>query len=101
MNYLITGATGFIGRKLVSAPLSSGQRVDYLGRARSRSWIRVLPFIRWNEGELPPLNSVPRHDVVVHLAGEPIAQRWTAQAQKRIHDSRIIGTRDLVSAIGS
>lgn len=100
MNYLITGATGFIGRKLVSALLSSGQRVDYLGRARSRKLDSRAAFHCWNEGELPPLNSVPRHDVVVHLAGEPIAQRWTAQAQKRIHDSRIIGTRDLVSAIG-
>jgi len=100
MNYLITGATGFIGRKLVSALLSSGHRVDYLGRARSKKLDSRVAFHCWNEGELPPLDSVPRHDIVVHLAGEPIAQRWTAQAKKRIYDSRIIGTRNLVSAIG-
>ena len=100
MNYLITGATGFVGRKLVSALLASGHRVDYLGRARSRKLDSRAAFHCWNKGELPPLSSVPRHDVIVHLAGEPIAQRWTAEAKKRIYDSRIIGTRDLVCALG-
>jgi hypothetical protein len=50
--------------------------------------------------EPPPLNSVPRLDAVVHLAGEPIAQRWTSAAKKRISSSRVEGTRQLVTAIG-
>jgi len=33
---------------------------------------------------------------VVHLAGEPVAQRWTAEAKRRIRDSRAEGTRSLV-----
>lgn len=100
MNYLVTGATGFIGSKLVSALLSGGHRVNYLGRMRSKKLDSRAAFHCWNAGEKPPLNSVPRLDAVVHLAGEPIAQRWTEEAKKRIHDSRIAGTRDLVSAIG-
>lgn len=100
MNYLATGATGFIGSKLVNALLAAGDRVNYLGRSRSKSLDSRAAFHCWNAGEKPPLNSVPRIDAVVHLAGEPIAQRWTAEAKKRIYESRVIGTRDLVSAIG-
>jgi uncharacterized protein (TIGR01777 family) len=35
----------------------------------------------------------------VHLLGEPIAQRWTAEVQARIRDSRVEGTRQLVAAL--
>jgi uncharacterized protein (TIGR01777 family) len=74
--------------------------VNYLGRARSKTLDSRAAFHCWKDGEKPPLNSIPRLDAVIHLAGEPVAQRWTATAKKRIHDSRILRTRDLVSAIG-
>ena len=38
-------------------------------------------------------------NVVVHLAGEPVAQRWTAAARDRILRSRVEGTRALVAAM--
>jgi hypothetical protein len=38
-------------------------------------------------------------DVVIHLAGEPVAQRWNAEVKRRILDSRVLGTRALVNAI--
>jgi uncharacterized protein (TIGR01777 family) len=38
-------------------------------------------------------------DAVIHLAGEPVAQRWTTAAKRRIRDSRILGTRRLVEAL--
>ncbi len=100
MNYLITGATGFIGGKLVSALLSGGHRVNYLGRKRSKELDSRAAFHCWNAEEKPPLNSVPRLDAVIHLAGEPIAQRWTKEVKQRIYDSRVAKTRSLVSTIG-
>ena len=36
---------------------------------------------------------------MVHLAGEPVAQRWTAAARDRILRSRVEGTRALVAAM--
>jgi uncharacterized protein (TIGR01777 family) len=99
MNYLVTGATGFIGSRLVNAVLSAGHRVNYLGRKRSKTIESRAAFHCWSAGEKPPLNSVPRLDTVIHLAGEPVAQRWTGAAKKRIYESRVVGTRDLVSAI--
>ena len=37
---------------------------------------------------------------VVHLLGEQIAQRWTDDAKREIRDSRILSTRNLVTALG-
>jgi uncharacterized protein (TIGR01777 family) len=38
---------------------------------------------------------------VIHLAGEPVAQRWNAASKKAILDSREIGTRNLVAGIAA
>lgn len=99
MNYLITGATGFIGSRLVQALLAQGHSVNYLGRQRSKHLDSRAAFHFWNVNEMPPLDSVPRLDAIIHLAGEPVAQHWTAEVKRRIHDSRVTGTRKLVSAI--
>jgi len=101
MTFLITGATGFIGKKLVHRLLARGDAVNYLGRQQSSQLDSRAAYHPWNNvRELPPLDSMPRLDAVVHLAGEPIAQRWTRSAKKRIYTSRVEGTRQLVRAIG-
>ena len=40
-----------------------------------------------------------RADAVIHLAGEPVSQRWTPAAKRRILESRVEGTRRLVEAL--
>jgi uncharacterized protein (TIGR01777 family) len=102
MTYLLTGATGFLGRPLAARLLADGHGVCYLGRKRSPNLDSRAAFFRWEnlERTLPPLETVPRMDAIIHLAGEPVAQRWTAAAKQRIRSSRIDGTRNLVSAVG-
>ncbi|MCU1293275.1 MAG: hypothetical protein JWP08_2125 [Bryobacterales bacterium] len=99
MNYLITGATGFIGSLVIDELLARGHSANYLARKRSSQLDGRAAFHPWNINEEPPLDSVPRLDAVIHLAGEPVAQRWTPQVKKRIFESRVLGTRNLVSAI--
>lgn len=102
MTFLITGASGFIGKKLANLLLARGDAVNYLGRERSPHLDSRIAYHPWhNVLEPPPLNSVPRLDAIVHLAGESIAQRWTRPAKKRIYSSRVDGTRQLVTAIGA
>jgi uncharacterized protein (TIGR01777 family) len=36
---------------------------------------------------------------VVHLLGEPVDQRWSEDAKLKIRESRVMGTRSLVSAL--
>jgi uncharacterized protein len=100
MDYLITGATGFIGQKLVKQLLANGHEVNYLGRKRSLTLDPRAAFHFWNPNQSPPLDSISRLDAIIHLAGEPIAQRWNAEIKRRIYSSRVEGMRKLVSAIG-
>src|ERR1039458_5730997 len=47
----------------------------------------------------PPADSLQAVDAVIHLAGEPVAQRWNAHARQAIRQSRVTGTRNLVQAL--
>jgi uncharacterized protein (TIGR01777 family) len=47
----------------------------------------------------PPAEALSGADGIVHLLGEPVAQRWRADAKQRIHDSRVLSTRNLVAAL--
>ena len=101
MDFLVTGATGFIGQKIVSHLLARGDAVNYLARKRSQHIDQRAAFHLWDGLSLPPLASVPRQDAIVHLVGEPIAQRWTPAVKERIRQSRIQSTRQLIAAIAS
>ena len=47
----------------------------------------------------PPDGSLEGAGAVIHLAGEPVAQRWTKAARERIRKSRVEGTRNLITAL--
>lgn len=99
MKLLISGSTGLIGEALVAAAMGRGHEITRLSRGNAVSAPRVL----WDPvtGEIP-LRLLEGFDAVVHLAGESIAAgRWTAARKKRIRDSRIYGTANLVRALTS
>lgn len=99
MDFLITGASGFIGKKLAGELLARGDAVNYLARKSSPALDSRIAFHGWDGKSVAPLNSVPRLNAIVHLMGEPIAQRWTPEVKDRIRRSRVQSTRQLVSAI--
>ncbi len=100
MKITLTGASGFIGRRLIARLLADGHSLHVLGRKRG-GLPQSVNFSVWDAtaGE-PLLESVEDVDAVIHLAGEPVAQRWTDEAKRRIRESRTTGTRNLVSAFG-
>ena len=56
--------------------------------------------LRWDPMREPaPAQALTGRDAVVHLAGEPVAQRWSEQARAAIRDSRVVGTRNLVEGV--
>jgi uncharacterized protein (TIGR01777 family) len=103
MNILITGATGFVGRRLCEMLHQAGHTVRALSRDSVAAKQRV-PHLKevfpWNPlQELPPLQAFEGCDAVVNLAGESIAGRWTAPKKQLIRDSRVLGTKNLVNAL--
>jgi uncharacterized protein (TIGR01777 family) len=91
MRVTVTGATGMIGRALVTELIRRGDEVTEL--SRSSNWPEP-------KSEPPPAELLSGRDGVVHLLGEQIAQRWSDEAKREIRDSRIRSTRNLVDAIG-
>lgn len=98
MNITLTGATGFIGRHLAGALIARGEQVTILTR---RPHPGANPrYVAWDAKSTPLLETL-RTDVVIHLAGESVAQRWTPEVKRRIRSSRIDSTRALVQALAA
>jgi uncharacterized protein (TIGR01777 family) len=99
VNVAITGASGLIGRRLVETLLAHGHSVNLLSRKGARERPGVRSSVWDPEGGPPSAEKLRGTDAVIHLAGEPVAQRWTAAAKRRIRDSRVVGTRRLVEGL--
>lgn len=93
---LVTGATGFIGSRLVEAMVADGVRVTALVRDPRRAMDKLPVPIRIIT-RLAQIRNDERIDAVVHLAGEPLADGlWTEKKKRRVTDSRCHLTNDLI-----
>ena len=102
MRALVTGATGFIGRRLVAKL----DRPAVLTRDPERARELLGPDVAifpWNPVAGPPPSDAFRAvDTVFNLAGENVGEkRWTRKRKAAIRESRVAGTRHLVEAIGN
>ena len=78
MNIMISGSNGLIGRNLRNTLTEQGHNIIGL----SRDFSKPIDFTDV--------------DVVIHLAGENIAQkRWSEDQKNKIKNSRLIGTKQL------
>jgi uncharacterized protein (TIGR01777 family) len=104
MRATVTGATGLIGSAVVRALLARGDDAVALAReeGRARQLLGAdVEVHEWRDPKQapPPRAALERSDVVIHLLGEPVAQRWTGTAKREIRDSRVLGTRSLAEGL--
>ena len=99
MKTLVTGGTGLLGSDLL-ANLSDtvvlsrdpAKTTHKLGGARAARWDPST--------EAAPLEALQGVEAIFNLAGEPVAEgRWTEDKKRRIRDSRVVGTRNLVAGL--
>ena len=94
----ITGASGLVGSALVPFLIGRGHDVHRLVRSAPGNEKEIA----WDpaSGKLDP-DDLEGFDGIIHLAGEPIAERWTVAQKAKIRDSRIGGTRLLAETIAT
>ncbi len=86
MNILISGGTGFIGKKLRNNAIRKGHNIRLVTREDIVSKELLSEKIQWAT-------------IVVNLAGASISKRWTEACKKEIYHSRIDTTMAIVEAI--
>lgn len=103
MRIFVTGGTGFIGKYLTKELIKKGYQLYIATRSlggkvntESIEYIKCDPQIPgdWQK-------YVEKSDIIVNLIGENIGQRWTEEVKKRIRDSRVLSTKNIVEAIPS
>ncbi len=101
-NVLVTGGTGFIGSRVCEALHQKGDTVYVLSRnpARVQSKLGSAKAVYgWNpETEKLPTEATLDMNAVIHLAGETIAGRWNAEKKRKIRESRILSTQNLIAS---
>ncbi|MHC4848109.1 MAG: TIGR01777 family oxidoreductase [Planctomycetota bacterium] len=103
MRVLITGGTGFVGQHLVQRLKERGDEVVVTTRnaAKARKVLgEGIEALEWDPLSGPI--SVEGIDGVINLMGENVGKgRWTRAKKRRIRDSRILGTRNLVAGLAA
>ncbi len=103
MKVAITGATGFVGTRLVERLQEQGHQPLILTRnqaaaARAFPNLEIVTYTPSKSGSWQ--QAIAGCDAVVNLAGEPIAEnRWTPKQKQEILESRQLGTQKIVEAI--
>ncbi|TGL60690.1 TIGR01777 family oxidoreductase [Leptospira sarikeiensis] len=98
----ITGGTGLIGSMLAIRLKAEGYRVRIFSRS-GKLPPRLQRISEWDVriGSLPTRADLEGVNVLINLAGEPIAVRWTPEYKQKIRSSRVDFTRDLVARLSS
>jgi hypothetical protein len=105
MKILITGATGFVGKKLTDKLIADGHTIHILTRNKRKAK-KKFPFLKVNVYEwnnyltLPPAEAFVGISGVINLMGENIAaHRWSDHQKKILKESRVDATKNLVKQI--
>jgi hypothetical protein len=102
MKITIAGASGFVGTALTRLLLDAGHQVTGLGTSASHP-LQPAAHFTWLSADTTLAGTwqaaVSQADAVVNLAGRTIFKRWSRAYKAQIVDSRVLTTRNIVSAM--
>ena len=100
---LVTGASGFIGKRLARLFLEKGYKVTGIGTSVKHPFSMEFENFDWVsadttiEGDWQ--NCVAVSDIIINLTGRNIFHYWTKKYKQAIYDSRILTTRNIINAL--
>lgn len=100
MKIFITGGTGFVGSHLCRFLTAKGHRLTILSRSAKAAPAENIEMTTGNPvkpGEWQ--DRLKECDAVINLAGSSVFCRWSAKNRRRIMESRILTTRNIVEAL--
>ena len=92
----ITGASGFVGKRLIQAATRQGFEVIAFSRNPAKPVGGCVETRGFSLDETPDFNGC---EAIIHLAGENVSGLWTSAKKRRIRDSRVNGARRIVEGI--
>jgi uncharacterized protein (TIGR01777 family) len=92
---LVSGVSGPIGAALLPSLRTAGWSVARLLRGTAAGEGQIS----WDPARPIKPDTVSGFDAVIHLAGESIFGRWTADKKSKVRDSRVAGTLNLARAL--
>jgi len=96
---LLTGGTGLVGKLLTEELVERGYQVHILTRS-SRSSTKQVHYFQWDTANQQlDERCLEGIDTIIHLAGAPIAKRWTKSYRQEIIASRVDGAKILLHAL--
>lgn len=103
---IVTGATGLIGKAVCQKLLARGDEVIVFSRNPDSARKKVsgaAEYVAWEPAQTGPWAAqVDGAWGVINLAGASLGgKRWNDEYKRQIRDSRIVGTRGLINAIGA
>ena len=100
---LITGASGFIGKRLARLLLKKKYKITGIGTSLKHPFSMEFENFDWIsadttiEGDWQ--NCVAVSDIIINLTGRNIFRYWTKKYKETIYDSRILTTRNIINAL--
>lgn len=102
-NILITGASGFVGSRILQRFLENQDRVIGIGTSKTHPLANGYPGFEWVSADTTQKGDWQKHardaDIIINLTGRNIFKYWTKKYKQAIYDSRILTTRNIVSAL--
>ena len=97
----ITGATGLVGSKLIPFLISKHHQVTQITRRKSLDGNQTSIIVWDPDTQQLDAAQMEGFDVIIHLAGTNVGERWDEKYKKSILDSRIKGTRLLCQRLSA